>query len=212
MPLWLTAGQLGRFTALGWAFSYLWGFNWDNWAHLAWVHVVSCAPAAPLGLIHMVEPGAQKVSGKVQGTWGPGSASAQCLFYHILLVKPDTKVKRRYNKLYLLMWGAAKPQQRDGVKDCGHMGKQCTTNGFCSICQQGVGSKYFFWCPAACSQQLTSHSERESLQSLVCAGSRWRVSEAEASKLKILILASPGDSRQIWGDGYRTRVVAWIFE
>lgn len=67
--------------------------GWDNWAHVALVHVVSDAPAGQLGRVHMVESGAMEVNGSVQGSCGPDQQSiTSSTFYWS---KPDTKLNRR---------------------------------------------------------------------------------------------------------------------
>lgn len=75
----LAAGQVDRFAGVGWAFSYLSGFNFYNWASLALAHMVFHPPVGQLGLIPMVESDAKKVHGRGQGSWGPGSEPAQCV-------------------------------------------------------------------------------------------------------------------------------------
>ena len=69
--------------------------GWDNWAHVALVHVVSDAPAGQLGCVHMVESGAMEVSGSVQGSCGPDSNQQSITSATFYWSKPDTKLNRR---------------------------------------------------------------------------------------------------------------------
>ena len=64
----LAAGQVDRFAGVGWAFSYLSGFNFYNWASLALAHMVFHHPVGQLGLIPMVESDAKEVHGRGQGS------------------------------------------------------------------------------------------------------------------------------------------------
>lgn len=93
----LAAGQVDRFADVGWAFSYLLGFNFYNWAHLTLVHMVFHLPAGQLVLILMMESDVKKMHEGYKVLEAQSQNQHSVISTTIYLSKSDRKLKERCN-------------------------------------------------------------------------------------------------------------------